>query len=84
MGGREIVLAGDRDGVRDMHRAIYGPFIPRKVVIHRPPDDGVVELAPYLADYTALDGAATAYVCSNNACKLPTTDIEVMLELLRN
>jgi len=79
---REIVIAGHREAVRDMHQAIYGPFIPRKVVIHRPPDDGIVELAPYLADYTALDGAATAYVCSNQACELPTTDIQVMLEQL--
>jgi uncharacterized protein YyaL (SSP411 family) len=31
-----------------------------------------------------LDGKATAYICENYACKLPTTDVAVMVELLEN
>jgi len=30
----------------------------------------------------AVDGAATAYVCRNQACDLPTTDIEQMMKTL--
>jgi len=32
---------------------------------------------------TMLEGKATAYVCENYACQLPTTEMEVMVELLK-
>ena len=40
--------------------------------------------AAFLAgeEESALDGDATAYVCRNFSCELPTTDVDKMLELL--
>jgi uncharacterized protein YyaL (SSP411 family) len=31
-----------------------------------------------------LDGKATAYVCENYACQLPTTEVGVMVKLLES
>ena len=40
-------------------------------------EEGQRELAkrlPYLEGATMQDGRATAYLCQNHACQLPTTD----------
>ena len=42
----------------------------------------IVKIAPYTADYKAIDGKATAYVCINYSCKLPTNKPSYMLKLL--
>jgi uncharacterized protein YyaL (SSP411 family) len=38
---------------------------------------------PALESMTALDGKATAYVCENYTCKLPTTDVDRFGQLLQ-
>ncbi len=78
---REIVIAGKTpgdDGARAMIRAVRERYLPRKVVLFRPDgEDGALisKLAPYTADQASRGGRATAYVCSNFACLLPTTDV---------
>jgi len=70
---REIVLAGD--DVKDMRRAVFAPFVPNKVVVHRPSGASpITRIAPYTEEQRAIGGKATAYVCTNYTCKLPTTD----------
>jgi uncharacterized protein YyaL (SSP411 family) len=84
---REVVISGDPKGedTRAMIRALMRRFVPNKVVLLRPDgeeDRAIVRIAPFAAEQTSLDGRATAYVCENYACKLPTTDVEEMLALL--
>ena len=59
-------------------------FLPNKVVLLRPSGDEpeIVALAPYTEDQLPRDGRATAYVCRNFACNLPTSDPEKMIALL--
>ncbi len=83
----EVVIVGDLEkrDTRGMLRALHRPFVPNKVVLFRPSDGEVSEitrLAPFTQSQKTLDGKATAYVCQNYRCKLPTADIEKMLELL--
>jgi uncharacterized protein YyaL (SSP411 family) len=82
----EIVVAGHlgRDDSRRMLREINNRYIPNKVVLFRPEDDPspLADLAPYTEAQSALGGTATAYVCKNFACELPTSDVEEMLALL--
>jgi uncharacterized protein YyaL (SSP411 family) len=82
----EIVIAGKAGGedTRRLMAALNGRFIPNKVVVFRPEPDGggVTDLAPYTKKQRAIDDAATAYVCRNYACELPTTEVAKMLELL--
>ncbi len=37
---------------------------------------------PFIANIHMLDGKATAYVCEDYACKLPTTDVTLIVGLL--
>jgi uncharacterized protein YyaL (SSP411 family) len=84
----EIVIAGKAgsDDSQKMIEALRKPFLPNKVTIFRPDDDEAAKKIIALADYTeyqkASKGSATAYVCQNFACNLPTTDIKKMIELL--
>jgi uncharacterized protein YyaL (SSP411 family) len=83
----EVVIAGDPAAAdtRAMLRALRRRLIPNMVVILRPTDakdPEIVRLAPFTEFQVALDGKATAYVCRDFACSLPTTDIAKMLSLL--
>ena len=80
----EVVLAGDSkaEDMKEMLEAIQARYIPNKVVILRPVDQESAEInhiAPFAKDFVSLNGNATAYVCLNHSCKLPTTDINTML-----
>lgn len=83
----EVVIAGDPAG-RDteaMLDTLRQPFIPNKAVLLRPAGEEtpkIAELAEYTKAQTSWNGQATAYVCLNFNCELPTTDPTKMLELL--
>ncbi len=83
----EVVIAGDRDALdtRKMLAALRAVYHPNKVVLLHPIGDAkadIAGIAPFLAAQTALNGQATAYVCRNYACQLPTNEIKVMLAAL--
>ena len=42
----------------------------------------VAEISPFSRSMVAMNGRATAYVCQNFACRLPTTSIDQMLKNL--
>ncbi len=63
-----------------MLRTVREKFLPNKIVAHT--DDRLVKLMPYTKEMKPMDGKATAYVCVNYACKLPTTDIEQLRKSL--
>jgi uncharacterized protein YyaL (SSP411 family) len=74
------LLAGD---MLEMVRAVWGPYVPNKVVAAGEPGDKVAaEIVPLLADRPQVDGKATAYVCRNYVCEAPTTDPEEVVRLL--
>ncbi len=85
----EVVVVG-RPGAKDtraMLAALRRPFLPGKVVLLRPADKktaaAIIRLAPYTEFMVAQKGRATAYVCTNFVCKLPTTDVSQMLANLQ-
>lgn len=83
----EIVIAGrsDADDTRQMLRQLRRPFLPHTVVLFRPTEDehpAIGGIAEYTGAQRSIDGKATAYVCRNYNCELPTTDPNKMLELL--
>ena len=83
----ELVIVGKReaDDTNLFVQALRARFIPNKVVLLKPVGEHVPEIvgvAPYTESYGTLDGRATAYVCSNYSCQLPTTDPGGMLRLL--
>jgi uncharacterized protein YyaL (SSP411 family) len=85
----EIVIVGDPAAAdtQTMIRAINDQFIPNKVSLLVPTDEraeNIVQLAPFVKEYTAIEGKSTAYICSNHVCQNPTTNTQKMLELLRS
>ena len=83
----EVVIAGrsDSDDTREMIKALRRPFIPNMVTILRPVEEkepGIDRLAGFVKDHTGINDRATAYVCLNNSCRAPTTEVPEMLESL--
>ena len=83
----EVVIAGNTqaEDTKAMVRALRTRFLPNKVVLlntgeRESPE--IAKLAEFTKNQSSIDGRATAYVCMNYNCKLPTTDIDKMLELL--
>jgi uncharacterized protein YyaL (SSP411 family) len=85
----EVVIVGDpqKQDTRLMLAALRRPFIPEKIVLFRPADkssaEAITAIAPFTRSMAARNGQATAYVCQEFACKLPTTSIEQMLGNLK-
>ena len=75
---KQIIIAGKSDDT--MLRVIREKFLPNKIVAHA--DQRLVKLMPYIKDMTPVDGKATAYVCEDFVCQLPTNDIEALRKLL--
>jgi hypothetical protein len=76
---RHIVIAGrpDAPDTRALIAEFDGRFLPHDALMLV--DGGerqkaLAQLAPFVAPLTAKDGKATAYVCVNYACRLPTQD----------
>jgi uncharacterized protein YyaL (SSP411 family) len=84
----EVVVVGDpgAEDTREMLAAVHGVFAPNKVVVLKPLEgaEALEALVPYTKTQTALEGAATAYVCENYACQAPTTDPAVVRAALEN
>ena len=83
----EVSIVGNSqaEDTRSMVNALRSYFIPNKVVVLRPIEQyspEIVNLAKYTKDQSSINGQATAYVCQNHSCEVPTTDINRMLELL--
>jgi uncharacterized protein YyaL (SSP411 family) len=73
---KEIALVGDPHAAdtQALAEAIFRPFLPNKVVLLREPEQSPAIPSPLLAERSALNDRATAYVCEHYACKLPVTD----------
>ncbi len=83
----EVVIAGNlqSEDTRRMLKVLRESYSPNKVVIFRPDAEdspAIADIAPFTQGQTSIDGRATAYVCRNQSCTLPTTEAGRMLELL--
>ena len=82
----EVVIVGDlnSDETKEMLAALRRNYIPNMVVIHRPiqekPD--ILSICPFIKNMGPVEQKATAFVCHDYICELPTNDIDKMLELL--
>ena len=82
--GAEVVVVGPSESkdTLKMLAALRSPFLPQAVVIFIPTDrqsaTRIQRLAPYTRYMKAINGLATAYVCQDFVCKLPTNDVTQM------
>ena len=83
----EIVIVGDprSNDTKEMVQTLRETYNPYKVVLVKPTDESasiVVQLASYTQHHIQIDSRATAYVCRNHECMLPTTEPDKMKQLM--
>jgi hypothetical protein len=83
----EVVIAGNpkSDDTQKMLQALRNQYLPNMVLIVRAggeQSEAITKLAPFTKYYDIVNDKTTAHVCINQNCKLPTNDIQKMLELL--
>jgi uncharacterized protein YyaL (SSP411 family) len=81
----EVVLAGNPTSAEllAMRQELDGRFLPRVSVAVLPEGkagERLKALSPFLAGLDPARGPATAYVCQDGRCALPTAELGVMLE----
>src|SRR5260370_40192600 len=70
---------------RALLRLVWQRYIPKRVLLLADGAEGQKQLArwlPLLAHVTRKQGRATAYICENYVCNLPTADPPTVARLL--
>jgi uncharacterized protein YyaL (SSP411 family) len=84
---KQIVIAG-KAGAADtqaMLRAVRERYLPNAIVILADGGESqkaLAKLLPFLETIRPVEGKATAYVCVNYACQLPTNERSKLVELV--
>ena len=84
---KEIIIAGTPDAAdtKALVSEVHAHYLPFRVLLLADGGRGQQELAsllPLIADIKAEGGRATAYICEDYACQLPTSDRAVVARLL--
>ena len=84
---QHIVIVGNLEApdTKEMLEAVHQRFIPVKALIvvdNAEPEKGIGEYLHFIQDFTRIDGKATAYICIDYACSLPTNDVRAMGQIL--
>ncbi len=84
---KQIIIAGKpgADDTQKMLAEVYERYIPNKIILLADGGKAQKVLAkhlPFIESVSMIDGKATAYICENYVCHLPTSDVDVMVGLL--
>jgi uncharacterized protein YyaL (SSP411 family) len=83
----EVIIVGNKEkkDTQKIIQNINSEYLPNKVIILKEPKEKntiIEELVPYIKQYNQIKNQATIYVCKNQQCQQPTTDIEKIKQLL--
>ena len=83
-GSVEIILSGEpgSDDLKALVEAARLVYAPEALVLVKSSDTAnlLETAAPFTKEYEAIDGKATAYVCRNFSCNLPTHEADMMVK----
>jgi uncharacterized protein YyaL (SSP411 family) len=84
---KQILIAGDPmfPDTRELLAQVNTRFLPNKILLLADGGAGQQQLArwlPFIAGAHRIKDHATAYICENYVCKLPTTDPRMVAQLL--
>jgi uncharacterized protein len=84
---KQVLIAGDPTSAdtRELLRQVNSRFLPNHILLLADGGPGQQQLAhwlPFVAGAHRTKNRATAYICENYVCKLPTADPQVMARLL--
>jgi uncharacterized protein len=85
---KQIIVAGQRgnEDTEKMLREAHARYIPNKIILLADGGAGqqfLNQYLPFIETVKMRGGKATAYICENYTCELPTTDLGIMAKLLR-
>lgn len=84
---KEIVMVSEKD-TKDIHpmldilRENFRPFT--VTMFYSDITNEIKSVAPFIENYSTVDGKTTAYVCENFACQAPITDVDKLREALNH
>jgi len=83
----EIVIVGNKNNkkTKKIIQNLNSIYQPNKVIILKEikiKEISIENLVPFIKDYSQIKNQATIYVCKNQQCQLPVTDIEKMKQFL--
>lgn len=84
---KQIIIAGDPNSpdTIQMLREVHERYIPNKILMVVNQGNGretLMRWLPFLKGIAPIQGKATAYVCINYACELPTHDLQIFQKIL--
>ena len=84
---KEIIVVGSGSNLETQAALtlLRSKYIPNKVMLFKDTDDKIQSLTPlakWTSNYQMINNKTTYYICEDFSCKLPTTDIEVALNLI--
>jgi uncharacterized protein YyaL (SSP411 family) len=84
---KQIIIAGKANAAdtRAMLRLVHERYIPNRILILADGGAGqkqIVRWLPFVESMRPKDDKATAYICEDYVCRLPTADLKVMGRLL--
>ena len=76
---KQILIAGKRDdpGTREMLRVVHSRYLPNRILMLIEGEEARKRLSrhmPFVKGVYPIQGKASAYICLNYACELPTND----------
>ncbi|MFQ5828595.1 MAG: thioredoxin domain-containing protein [Candidatus Methylomirabilia bacterium] len=77
-----LIWPPDASGLDSLIQAVFGRYLPNRVVAGAPEGDKAGAELPLLEARQALGGRAAAYVCRRYVCQAPTGDPEVLARQL--
>jgi len=85
---KEIVLTGNPTDTRmdPMITAVQQAYLPDAVVVFHPSgwdQEEIEHIAPYVKDQLPIEGKTTAYICENYVCRLPVTEVGIVVRQLQ-
>ena len=85
---KQVIIAGQNNAAdtRALLRLVHERFLPNKILLLADGAQGQKQLSqwlPFVAGVARKQGRATAYICENYVCKLPTSDPQVVARLLK-
>jgi uncharacterized protein YyaL (SSP411 family) len=83
----EIVIVGDKENkdTKKIIQNLNSLYLPNKVIILKEiktKELSIDNLVPFIKDYSQIKNQATIYICKNQQCQLPTTDIKKIKQFL--
>ena len=80
---KEVIITGDSDykGTEEMVKILQQGLNPlMNIVVYTDKHKDLNNLIPYINNYKAMDGKATAYICENFTCQSPITSLSEFKE----